>query len=789
MTKAVKTGGIGQSVRRKEDERLVTGAGCFTDDVNLPDQAYAVMVRSPHAHAHIRSIDTPRAAAMPGVLAVLTGGDLVADGLRPIPHTPWSAHPVDIKLPNRDGSPQFGPPNYPLAPERVRFVGEAVAMVVAETLAAARDAAEAVTIVYEPLPSVTLGRAAAEPDAPRVWDDLASNLVVDAEAGDSAAAQAAFASAAHVVRLETWVNRVTGVPIEPRAALASFDGESKRYTIYGGTSGSVRLCQSVAIVLNVPKDAVRAVVRDVGGSFGTRGGLYPEYSLVAWAARRVGRPVKWIGERAEVFLSDFHARDLFVEAELALDAEGRILALRGASISNVGAYTASLVPLQKSTEIMSGIYRIPVAHWRPRAVFTHTTPTFAYRSTGRPEAMFVIERLIDLAARQCGFDRADLRRRNLVPAAMMPYTNPFGIPYDSGLYHQAFESALALGDWDGFARRREDARRRGRLRGIGTGTYVETATGFTRERTEITVRPEGVIDVAIGTTAHGQGHETVYAQLMHEWLGVAPDQVRLISGDTDVVNIGGGSHSGRSMRLAGFIMQIASRKIIERGTHIAAHLLEAAPTDIHLQNARFTVAGTDRAVGLFEVAAAALDNPSVPHELRGALAAESDEVVNVGSFPYGAHVCEVEIDPETGAVAIVRYAAVDDVGRAVNPMLVDGQTHGSIAQGVGQALWENCVFEPESGQPLAGSLMDYALPRAAMLPSFVTEISEVPSTTHPLGIRAGSEGGIAPALAVVGNAVVDALKDFGVRHIELPATPEKIWRAMRNASITTPAPR
>ncbi|CAN0079172.1 unnamed protein product, partial [Phaeothamnion confervicola] len=588
----------------------------------------------------------------------------------------------------------------------------------------------------------------------------------------------AFAKAAHVVRLKTQLNRVTGVPMEPRSAVAKYEPGNGHYTLYTGTAGSVRLWQSMAVCLNTPPEFVRVVVRDVGGSFGTRAGTYPEYVLAPWAAKRVGRPVKWVGERTEIFLTDFHARDLWVEAELALDAGGSILAMRGASISNVGAYNASLVPLQKSTEIMTGIYHVPVAHWHPRAVFTNTTPTFAYRSTGRPEAMFVIERLLELAARECGFDRIQLRRRNLIPTSSMPYTNPFGIPYDSGHYHQALESAMILGDWDGFTERRGTARRRGRLRGIGIGTYVETATGSPRERAEVIVRPGRMVEVAIGTTANGQGHDTVFAQLITEWLGVPGDQVRLISGDTEFVKIGGGSSSGRSMRLASFLMQKATTKIIERGMKVASHLLEVAPADIQFRDGTFLVIGTDRAMHLFDVAAAALNDPSVPDALRGPLAADIDEIVTVGSFPYGAHVCEVEIDPETGAIEIVNYAAVDDVGRAVNPMLVDGQTHGSIAQGLGQALWEHCAHDAESGQPLAASFMDYVLPRASGLPSFNTQISEVPSTTHPLGIRSGSEGGTAPTLAVVANAVVDALSEFGVRHIELPITPERIWRSM-----------
>ncbi|MEA2936366.1 MAG: aerobic carbon-monoxide dehydrogenase large subunit, partial [Variibacter sp.] len=695
---SLESGGIGRPVLRKEDARLLTGRGCFSDDLAFPDQAFAVIMRSPHPHALIRSVSTASAERMPGVLAVLTARDLDADGLKPMPYAPWSAHPVDLKMPNRDGSPHFTAPYRLLAGERTRFVGEAVAVAVADTAQAAKDAAEAIVVDYAPLPAVTDARSAIAPDAPRVWEQLASNAVVDADVGDAAATAAAFARATHVIRLETQVNRVTGVPMEPRAAVGQFDSVTGRYTVHAGTAGSIRTWQAVAAALNVPPEAVRAVVPDVGGSFGTRAGAYPEFALVAWAAKRVGRPVKWTGERTEVFLTDFHARDLWVRAELALDEDGNILAMRGESLSNVGAFNASFVPLQKSTEIMTGIYSVPVVHWHPRAIFTHTSPTFPYRSTGRPEAMFVIERLLDLAARDCGFDRLDLRRRNLVPAEAMPYTNPFGIPYDSGLYHQAFESALALGEWQEFAARRAEARKRGRLRGIGVGTYVETATGSPRERAEVTVRAEGVVEIAIGTTAHGQGHETVFAQLITEWLGVPVDKVRLISGDTDAVKIGGGSSSGRSMRLASLLVQNVTRQIVERATAIASHLLETAPIDIRFKAGAFTVAGTDRSVSLFEVAAAAAANQTIPESLRGPLSADCDQVVTVGSFPYGTHVCEVEIDPQTGAIDIVGYAAVDDVGRAVNPMLVDGQTHGGIAQGVGQALWEHCVYDRESGQ-------------------------------------------------------------------------------------------
>jgi carbon-monoxide dehydrogenase large subunit len=519
-------------------------------------------------------------------------------------------------------------------------------------------------------------------------------------------------------------------------------------------------------------------MHDVGGNFGTRGGFNPEFALVVWAARRVGRPVKWVCERQEAFLCDYQARDLAVEAELALDADGNFLAMRGANLSNIGAHAVSFGPLTKGVEIMSSVYHIPTVHFRARAALTNTAPTRPYRSSGRPEVMFVIERLIDLAARQCGFDRIELRRRNLIPEAAMPYTNPFGMVYDSGAYHQVMGRALLLADWDRFPTRRAEARRRGRYRGIGIANYIDTATGAPRERAEVTVAPEGFVEVVIGTVSQGQGHETSFAQLIGDWLGVPIDAVRLVAGDTDRVSVGGGAHSGRALRLGSIVMLNASRNIVAKGMRIAGHLLEADTADLEFASGQFSVKGTDRAIGIFEVARAARDANDLPDDLRGPLAAASDEMVNLASFPYGCHVCEVEVDAETGAVALVQHTAVDDCGRAVNPMIVHGQIHGGIAQGVGQALIEDCCYDPRSGQLLAGSFTDYAMPRADLLPFFTTELSEVPSPTHPLGIRPAGEGGTTPALGVVVNAVVDALAEFRVTHIEMPLTPERVWRAI-----------
>jgi carbon-monoxide dehydrogenase large subunit len=523
---------------------------------------------------------------------------------------------------------------------------------------------------------------------------------------------------------------------------------------------------------------VRVVARDVGGNFGTRNAFYPEFALVCWAARRLGRPVKWTCERSESFLSDYQGRDLAVQAELALDADGRFLALRGANTSNVGAHTVSFVALVKGVQLMSSVYRIPTAHFRARAVMSNTPPTNSYRSAGRPEAMFVIERLIDLAAAQCGFDRVSLRRRNLVPERPVSYVNPLGLLCDGGGYKKAMDAALTLADWQGFSKRKRESRRNGRLRGIGVANYIELTSGIPRERTEITVTVDGFVDVVIGTLSSGQGHETSFAQLVTEWLGVPFERVRLVTGDTDVVAAGGGSHSGRSMRMAGIVIGNATRDIVAKAMRIVAYIAEADPDRIAFKDGRFSANG--HTLDLFDVANAAITRNDLPDELRGPLTAISDVTFTGGGFPFGTHVCEVEVDPETGAVDLIRYAAVDDVGRAVNPPILHGQAHGGIAQGVGQALGEECCYDPATGQLLSGSFMDYIMPRADTLPSFATAIGETPSPLNPLGIRSGGEGGTTPALAVVINAIADALKEFGVTHIEMPATPERVWRAIQD---------
>jgi aerobic carbon-monoxide dehydrogenase large subunit len=772
--------GIGDFVRRKEDLRLLTGQGCYSDDFSFPDQAYGAAVRAPHGHALIRSIDVEAARAMPGVLAVLTGEDARADGIKPIPHHANPGTPPDIVLKNRDGSAVPVAPHLVLPTDRVRYVGTAVAFVIAETVAAAKDAAERVVVEYEPLPSEVMAVAAAKRDAPNLYDDI-PNILIDADVGNPAATEEAFSRAAHVTRLDTWIQRVTGVPMEPRASVGVYDKESGRYTLYAGSGGVVRQKRELAAILGVPLESVRVVAREIGGNFGTRNGFYPEFALVAWGSRRVGRPVKWTCDRHEAFISDYQARDLDVSAELALDADGHFLALRTTNVSNIGAHSIAYVPLVKGTQLVTSVYRVPVSHVRARAVLSNTSPTNPYRSAGRPEVVYVMERLIDKAAREHGFDRVALRRRNLIPPSAFPYKNAQGLTYDNGTYRAVMERVLELADWKGFKKRRAESRKRKLLRGIGLGNYVEATGGYPRERADITVHPGGRVDVVVGTLSSGQSHETTFAQCVAEWLGVPFKDVFVFEGDTDIVAEGGGSHSARSMRMAGIVMGKASDDIIEKGKKIASHMLETAEEDIAFAAGRYTVKGTDRSVGLFDVAAAAADGKSVPEELRRPLAATCDETIKQLGFPYGAHVCEVEIDPLTGALDLVSYTAVDDVGRAINPMVLDGQTHGGAVQGIGQVLWEQCVYDAD-GQYLSASFMDYAMPRADMLPSFTTELSQVLTPTNPLGVRGGGEGGTTGALGTVVNAVVDALADFGVTHIDMPLTPEKIWQAIHTSA-------
>jgi carbon-monoxide dehydrogenase large subunit len=776
--------GIGKSVPRREDARLLRGQGQYGNDFSLPGQAYAYVVRSPHARALIVGVDASAALAAPGVIAVLTGADAAADNLQPIPHSPVPTNPYEVALCNRDGSAFLIAPHPVLAVDAVRYVGEGVAVVIAETLYQAMDASDVVDVLYEPLPAVARSRDALAPEAPPVWERLGSNLCIDSATGDKEAVDAAFERAAYVVRLDTTLNRVTGVPMELRAAVGTYDPAAGQYTIYTTAGGGViRHRDDVAGVFGLSKDAVHIVSGDVGGNFGIRNNTYPEFALVAWAAKRVGRPVKWTSDRREAFLTDFHGRDLTSEAELALDADGSFLALRAINTSNLGASAISFVPLAKGIAVSSSVYHIPASYMRGVGVTTNTSPTSAYRSAGRPEVVFVLERLIDIACRRHGFDRIELRRQNLVPPEAMPYRNPLGLVYDSGDYPASLTRAVELGDWAGFEERRAEARRRGLYRGIGVAPSIELNTGNPRERAEMTIDPAGIVELVLGTMSAGQGHLTSFAQVVAEWLGVDIEQVKLVTDDSNRVKAGGGSSSARSMRLGSWVMAKAADEIVEKGRKIAAALLETAEEDIEFARQCFVVKGTDRSVGLFETAAAALGD-SVPPDLRGPLTGTCEQVMAIPSFAYTCVVCEVEIDPETGVVDVIQYTSIDDCGRAINPMLIHGQSHGGITQGIGQALWEECVYERDSGQMLSASFMDYAMPRADRLPFFKTELVEIPSTTNPLGMRGGGEGGITPGLAVIANAIVDALAEFGVEHIELPATPQRVWDAIRAARGT-----
>ena len=769
--------GIGAAVLRVEDARLLTGRGFYTDDMNLPGQAYASIVRSEQAHARIHAVDIAEAACLPGVLAVLTAADLRADRIRPLVA---QGNPKDVELRNRDGAPIFYPAIDLLATNKVRRVGEAIALVVAETAADARDAAEHVAVAYEPLPAVVDPRVALAAGAPRLWDERQDNLCVDDRKGDAVAVAAAFAKAAHVTRLVLVNNRVSGVPMEPRAAVADYDPASGLHTLYAGGQGVNRFQRELSAAFGLPEELFRVVSRDVGGGYGTRNSLYPEFALVVWAARRLGRPVKWTGTRSEMALGDYAGRDLVTRAELALDAEGRFLAMRTENIGNLGTHALSFVPIARGPTVTTGLYDIPCADVATKGVWTNTTPVTAYRGAGRPEATFVLERLIDLAASEMGIDRLDLRRRNLIAEDALPYTNPLGVTYDSGKFRQSMDMALDLSGWNDAAARRREAAHRGRLRGIGLANYVETSTGWPLERAVMEVLPDGRIDMVIGTQSSGQGHETTFRQIGSGLLGVPFDCIDFRFGDTLFVRDGSGSHSARSMRVGGHLFSQTRDEIVRRGRAISAYRFECAIEDVQFSGGRFVVAGTDRSIGLFDAAALAADpDADLPAELRGPLRGVARIDKPMPAYPNGCHVAEVEIDPETGAVALVRYTAVDDVGTVVNPIIVEGQVHGGIAQGVGQALWELVAYDPASGQLLAGSFMDYVMPRAADFPMFAVGHNEVPTKSNLMGAKGGGEGGTTPAPAAVVNAIVDALSDYGVTHLDMPVTPEKIWRAMR----------
>ena len=771
--------GIGASVKRREDLRLLAGRGRYAEDCDAPGQAHAAFVRSPYAHADVIAIDVERASAITGVLGIFTGRDLIADGVGAIP-TLIAERGGGIR--SRDGSPFAEPLWYPLATDRVRHVGEPVAIAVGATPAEARDAAEAVAVRYAERPVVVDAVAALVDGAPRLHAGIAGNRAYDWECGDSEATARALATAAHVTRLTLVDNRLVTCFMEPRAALAEWDAGAGRYTLHAGLQSVHQLATNLARVLGVAAGRVRCVTGDVGGGFGSKIQLYAEYVALAWAARRVGRPVKWVSSRSEGFVSDAQSRDHVLVGELGLAATGHVTALRVRSTSNLGAYVAPTIPistLSNMERMVSGLYAIPAIHLRVEGAFTNTVPINVYRGVGRIECVYTVERLIDRAARETGRDPAALRRANMVRA--FPYRTATGAVYDSGDYVARLDEAIERADATGFAARRAEAARRGQLRGLGLGPYTEGTGGVPQEFAEVRVLPEGIVEVPVGSNSQGQGHETVFAQVVADRLGVPFEAVRIVAGDTDRVAKGVGTFASRSMVKAGGAAVEASDAVVAVGTTMAAHLLEAAATDIEYREGAFRVVGTDRAIGIFEVARAAAAG-KLPVALGTTLGAARMHENPAFAFANGCEVCELEVDPETGAVEIVALTMVDDSGRSVNPMIVHGQMHGAVAQGIGQALTERCVYDPASGQLLSGSFLDYAIPRADDLPAISVTSRDVPSPTNPLGVKGAGEGGTVGAPGAVIHAILDALAPLGVTHIDMPATPERVWQAIQSAS-------
>jgi carbon-monoxide dehydrogenase large subunit len=765
--------GIGQAVTRFEDRRLLQGGGRYLDDVNLPGQAHAVLVRSLHAHARIRRIDTKAALEAPGVLAVFTGADVAGLGTMQ----------MTLKRKRPDGSPMFAPPHHGLTQDRVRYVGDPVALVVAETRAQAEDAAELIAIDYEPLPSVT-STAEAIGGAP-VWDECPDNVSNLFEAGDKAATDAAFAGAQRVVRRRYVITRVHAQYMEARGVIGAWDPAEERYTLYADVQYPHRVRNALATnIFKIPEHQIRVIAGDVGGGFGTKGWQYPEHRLMLWAARRLGRPVKWTCDRREAIPADEHARDNVTEAELALDADGRFLGLRVKTLANVGAYVSSdrnLLATFSNVPTVVGVYAFPAAHAQVLSVLTNTNSTAPYRGAGRPESTYVIERLIDDAAAELGLDRVELRRKNLIPSSAMPYRNALGVTYDCGDFVKNMDDVLKLADVAGFPARREASRARGRLRGLGFVNAIERAAGPQPEFAEIRFAPSGTATLLMGSKNQGQGHETTFKQILHERLGLDPADVRYIDGDTDRVAYGMGTMGSRSTVIGGTALWMAADKVIAKGTKIAARLLEAADADVVFADGRFGVAGTDRGVTLREVARAAFQPASLPAGVEPGLYETGTFVPKNDTWPNGTHVCEVEIDPDTGDVALVKYTLVDDVGTVINPLTLKGQIHGGVAQGVGQALMEQVVYDGDSGQLLTATFMDYAMPRADTLPDMAIGSNPVPTKLNPMGAKGAGEAGTVGALPVVINAVMDALAPLGVRAFDMPATPARVWEVIQAA--------
>ena len=779
---------VGTPVRRREDFRFLTGQGNYTDDIDRPHQLHAYILRSPHASARIAGIDTAAATAAPGVAAVYTGRDLAKDGVGGLP-CGWQVH-------SKDGSPMAEPPHPPLAGDHVRHVGDPVAVVIAETLEQAREAGDLVRVDYVEEPAVVDPAAALQPGAPLVFADVPGNLCYDWSLGDLAAVDAAIAKAARVVRLDLVNNRLVPNAMEPRAAIGEYDRATGDYTLYTTSQNPhvIRLLMG-AFVLHIPEAKLRVVAPDVGGGFGSKIYHYAEEAIVTWAAGKLRRPIKWTAERSESFMSDAHGRDHVTHVELALDAEAKFLALKVSTIANMGAYLSTFapcIPTYLYGTLLAGTYTTPAIYVETKAVFTHTVPVDAYRGAGRPEATYLLERIVDLAADEIGVDPAELRRRNFIPADAYPYQTPVALQYDSGDYGATLELALKAADYSGFEGRRREAMGRGKLRGIGIATYIEAcgiapsavagslgARAGLYESAAVRVHPSGSVTILTGSHSHGQGHETTFSQIVADRLGIPIESVEIVHGDTAKIPYGMGTYGSRSLAVGGSAIVTAMDKIVAKGRKIAAHLLEAAEADVEFADGSFTVAGTDRSKSFGEVALTAYVPHNYPPDLEPGLDETSFYDPKNFTYPSGAHIAEIEIDPETGQVAIVSFTASDDFGRIINPMIVAGQVHGGLAQGIGQALLEGCVYDKSTGQLLTGSYNDYAMPRADDLPNFALSTNVTLCTHNPLGVKGCGEAGAIGAPAAITNALVDALKPLGVRHLDMPATPEKLWRTIQ----------
>jgi carbon-monoxide dehydrogenase large subunit len=764
--------GVGQPVRRKEDDTLVRGKGKYTDDFSLPRQAYGWMVRSSHAHGILKGIDTSAARTLPGVLGVWTAADLAE----------YKPFVCGLPLKSRDGSALLQTNRMPLASGRVRYVGDPVAFVVAETVAQARDAAEAVELDIEELPAVTDAAEAAKPGAPQLYDHIPNNVALDYHYGDAARIEAAFAGAAHVTKLDIVNTRVAVVSMEPRGALGHYDKASERYTLQVPTQGVSGNKAVMARILNVPPEKVRILTANVGGSFGMKNLNYPEYACILHAAKALGRPVKWTDERSTSFLSDSQGRAQKIHAELALDAEGKFLAVRLSGYGNLGAFITGVAPGPLSLNTgknLASVYRTPLLGVDIKTVLTNTTHMGAYRGAGRPEANYYMERLIDRAADEMGIDRLTLRKRNFIKPAQLPFAAASGVTYDSGDFAGVLAKALEISDHANFAKRKRESRKNGKLRGIAVGSYLEVTAPPSGELGKITFDPDGSVTLTTGTLDYGQGHATPFAQVLTSQLGVPFDRIKLQQNDSDLVRFGNGTGGSRSITATGQAIVEASALVVDKGKKAAAHFLEASEGDIEFSGGRFTIAGTDRSIGIMELAQRVRDG-KMPDGTPNSLDVDHATKETVSTFPNGCHVAEVEIDPDTGVIKIVRYAAVNDFGTVVNPMIVAGQLHGGVAQGIGQALMEEVNYDT-SGQPITGSFMDYALPRAEDIPSMEVGDHPSPAKSNPLGTKGCGEAGCAGSLVCVVNAVVDALSEYGVKQINMPLTPEKVWRAIEDA--------